>query len=141
MDFRDFENVKHQIGACGAWCGSCVVGNGVLKKLTKKYQEMIDAYGLREWGPKDLDYDEFAKGVRSIQAMPSCPGAGRAEVERTVRSGPAPQPRACENAPSAGQVIIAAIERSLTLCGQERLRLVFYSGKSPQAVMTPLRNG
>jgi len=74
MDLEDFENVKHQIGSCGAWCGSCVVGNGVLKQLTKKYQEMIDAYGLREWGPKDYDYAEFAKGLKSIRSMSLCPG-------------------------------------------------------------------
>ena len=74
MDMEDFENVRHQIGSCGAWCGSCIVGNGVLKQLTKKYQEMTDAYGLQEWGPKDFDYGEFAKGLQSIQAMPSCPG-------------------------------------------------------------------
>jgi hypothetical protein len=74
VDMGDFENVRHQIGSCGAWCGSCVVGNGVLKELTKKYQEMIDAYGLREWGPGDFDYAEFAKGLQSIQAISSCPG-------------------------------------------------------------------
>ena len=74
MDMEDLQNVRHQIGSCGAWCGSCVVGNGVLKHLTKKYQEMTDAYGLQEWGPKDFDYGEFAKGLQSIQAMPSCPG-------------------------------------------------------------------
>jgi hypothetical protein len=74
VDLEDFENVRNQIGSCGAWCGSCVVGNGVLKELTKRYHEIINAYGLREWGPGDLDYAEFAKGLQSIQTMPSCPG-------------------------------------------------------------------
>jgi hypothetical protein len=77
MDLRDFESVKHQVGYCGAWCGSCVVGNGVLRQLTRKYKDMLDAYGLRGWGPKDFDYDAFAKGLESIQAMPSCPGCLR----------------------------------------------------------------
>jgi hypothetical protein len=85
LDLADFENVKHQVGSCGLWCGSCVVGNGVLKLLTKKYEELTEAYGLREWGPKDFDYAEFAKGLRSIRAMPSCSGCrkggGRKDCE------------------------------------------------------------
>jgi len=70
----DFELVKNQIGFCGIWCGSCVVGNGTLRELTKRYAEMIKAYGLKEWGPKDFDYQEFARGLESIQAMSLCPG-------------------------------------------------------------------
>jgi hypothetical protein len=85
MNLKDFENVKYQIGCCGAWCGSCVVGNGVLKQLTMKYHEMTDAYGLREWGSNNFDYEEFEKGLQSIQAMPSCPGCrkggGREDCE------------------------------------------------------------
>ncbi len=69
-----FELVKNQIGFCGIWCGTCVVGNGTLRELTKRYAEMIEAYGLKEWGPKDFDYQEFSKGLESIQAMPLCPG-------------------------------------------------------------------
>jgi len=69
-----FENVKDQIGCCGIWCGSCVVGNGALREITKGYAEMIEAYGLEEWGLKDLDYEELAKGLESIQTTPLCPG-------------------------------------------------------------------
>ena len=69
-----FENVKDQIGCCGIWCGSCVVGNGALREVTKGYAEMIEAYGLEEWGLKDLDYEELAKGLESIQTTPLCPG-------------------------------------------------------------------
>jgi len=70
----DFERVKDQIGFCGIWCGSCVVGNGALRELTKRYADMIEAYGLKEWVPKEFDYREFARGLESIQAMPLCPG-------------------------------------------------------------------
>jgi len=67
----------------------------VLKELTKRYQEIIDAYGLREWGPQDFDYGEFAKGLVSIQAMPSCPGRGNGTanncVERTRKTAPITQ--------------------------------------------------
>ena len=66
-DISAYENVKDQIGFCGIWCGSCVVGNGTLRKLTKKYKETVTAYGLPEWAPKDFDHAEFSQGLTSIQ--------------------------------------------------------------------------
>jgi hypothetical protein len=74
MNAESFENVKNQIGFCGIWCGSCVIGNGALRELTKRYEEVIKRYGLKEWGPKDFDFKEFKKGLASIQAMPLCQG-------------------------------------------------------------------
>jgi hypothetical protein len=74
MRAKPFLNVKNQIGFCGIWCGSCIVGNGVLKELTKNYQELIEKYGLEEWAPKDFDFKEFKKGLVSIQNIPLCPG-------------------------------------------------------------------
>ena len=69
-----FDNVKNQIGACGIWCGSCVAGNGELNILTQKYAKIIKDYGLEQWAPKDFDFEEFKKGLDSIQKMPLCPG-------------------------------------------------------------------
>ena len=69
-----FENVKDQIGFCGIWCGSCVAGNGTLRELTRRYEKTIKAYGLKEWAPDNFDYEEFSKGLASIQEMPLCPG-------------------------------------------------------------------
>jgi len=74
LKVRTFENVKNQIGFCGIWCGSCVVGNGVLRELTKGYEKIIKSYGLEEWAPKDFDFKQFIKGLASIQAIPLCPG-------------------------------------------------------------------
>ncbi len=74
MTDKRFENVKDQIGFCGIWCGSCVVGNGALRELTKRYEQVIQAYGLQEWGPKDFDFKEFKKALSSIQSMPLCQG-------------------------------------------------------------------
>jgi len=71
---KAFENVKNQIGYCGLWCGSCIVGNGTLKELTKRYDELIKGYGVNEWGAKDFDGKEFMKGLASIQTLPTCPG-------------------------------------------------------------------
>jgi hypothetical protein len=77
MGLTDFENVKGQIGYCGIWCGSCVVGNGVLSEVARRYGKVTEAYGLREWGPKELDYDTFLKGLRAIQSLEACPGCRR----------------------------------------------------------------
>lgn len=91
MTSNAFETVKNQIGFCGIWCGSCVVGNGALKAITQKYEEVISNYGLKEWGPKDFDFQEFTKGLESIQAIPGCNGClkgdGRTDCEmRTCAS-------------------------------------------------------
>ena len=69
-----FENVKDQIGFCGIWCGSCVAANGTLRELSRRYEETITAYGLREWAPDTFDFEEFMKGLAAIQEMPLCPG-------------------------------------------------------------------
>ena len=106
---KSFENVKNQIGFCGIWCGSCVAGNGALRELTKKYEEIIEGYGLKEWAPKDFDFNEFMKGLASIRDMPLCQGClkgdGRQNCEmRTCASNKnitdcseCDQPMGCKN--------------------------------------------
>jgi len=74
VEAKAFENVKNQIGYCGLWCGSCVVGNGTLKELTKRYEHIIRGYGVHDWGAKDFDSKEFMKGLASIQSLPICQG-------------------------------------------------------------------
>ena len=69
-----FENVKGQIGFCGIWCGSCVVGNGTLRELTKRYEKIIRDHGLEGWGAGGFDFKEFGKGLASIGNLPLCPG-------------------------------------------------------------------
>jgi hypothetical protein len=74
MGVKSFEDVKNQISYCGIWCGSCVVGNGALRELTRRYEEIVENYGLDGWAPDDLDYKEFSRGLSSIQSMPLCEG-------------------------------------------------------------------
>jgi len=74
LDAKPFENVKNQIGYCGLWCGSCIVGNGTLKELTKRYEMLIKGYGVDKWGAKGFDGKEFTKGLASIQTIPVCSG-------------------------------------------------------------------
>ena len=73
---KAFENVKNQIGYCAIWCGSCVVGNGALKELTKRYEHIVDGYGLDEWGAQEQGFDgeELMKALKAIQNIPICPG-------------------------------------------------------------------
>ncbi len=109
MTTEPFDNVKNQIGYCGIWCGSCVAGNGALRKLTKMYEEVIKGYGLEEWAPKDFDFKEFTKGLASIQTIPLCPGClkggGRENCEMKACASnknindcsECDQPTACKN--------------------------------------------
>jgi len=60
---ESFEGVRGQIGYCGIWCGSCVVGNGALRELTRRYEELVRAYGLEGWAPGNFDFGEFKKGL------------------------------------------------------------------------------
>jgi len=71
-----FENVKHQIGFCGIWCGSCLGGNGAILELTRKYEQLIKRSqpALEKWAPKEFDFNGFMKGLTCIQAMPLCLG-------------------------------------------------------------------
>lgn len=109
MRSEAFENVRNQIGFCGIWCGSCVVGNGALRELTKRYGEIVRKYGLAEWAPKDFSFEEFTKGFVSIQAISQCSGCrkggGRDDCEmRTCALGKGmsdcsecDQPEMCKN--------------------------------------------
>ena len=109
MDIQPFNNVKHQIGFCGIWCGSCAVGNGALMRLTKGYEGVIDGYGLEGWAPRDFDFEEFKKGLSSIRAIPPCKGClkggGRPDCEMRACASEqnlsdcseCEQPTSCEN--------------------------------------------
>jgi hypothetical protein len=88
VEAKAFENVKNQIGYCGLWCGSCIVGNGVLKELTKKYEHLISGYGIDEWGAKDFDGEEFMKGLASIQTLPTCQGCLKGGGNETCKIRP-----------------------------------------------------
>jgi thiol-disulfide isomerase/thioredoxin len=76
MKAKAFDNVKSQIGYCAIWCGSCVVGNGALKELTKEFNHIIESYGVDKWGAEDQGFDgqELMQTLKSIQDIPVCPG-------------------------------------------------------------------
>jgi hypothetical protein len=69
-----YNRVKDQIGYCGIWCGSCVVGNGTLQQLTTGYEDVIKNYDLENWAPGTFDFKEFLKGLAAIKATPLCAG-------------------------------------------------------------------
>ena len=76
MEAKAFENVKNQIGYCAIWCGSCVVGNGTLKELTKRYAHIIEDYGIDKWGANEQGFNGqgFMKSLQAIQKIPICRG-------------------------------------------------------------------
>ena len=74
MERGHLERVMPQIGRCGIWCGSCVVGNGALMELARRYRDMVDSHGLEHWGAEGFDYAEFAKGLALISELEVCPG-------------------------------------------------------------------
>lgn len=74
MNREHLERVLPQIGRCGIWCGSCVVGNGALMELARRYRALAESHGLEHWGAKGFDYDEFAKGLECISSLEACPG-------------------------------------------------------------------
>jgi hypothetical protein len=69
-----FDNVKEQIGHCGLWCGSCAVGNGTIRDLARRLEKLTKDYGIREWGPCEIDYTRFHKDLRLIHDQPLCAG-------------------------------------------------------------------
>ncbi len=51
MKTTAFDRVKDQVGCCGIWCGSCIVGNGIHGRVFKRstplgYSYRIDSAGL-----------------------------------------------------------------------------------------------
>ncbi len=74
-----FENVRDQIGCCGIYCGSCVMGNGVLRELTARYRRVLDDYSFEEWAPAGFDFSEFMKGLSAIVEIPLCHGCQKGD--------------------------------------------------------------
>jgi hypothetical protein len=109
-NLEGFDNVKAEMGACSIWCGSCAVGNGTLRELTRRFEELTVVYGLREWAPSEFRYEEFSQGLASIRDMGLCPGCvrGGGREDCVIRAcasrlglddcGLCPESAACEHA-------------------------------------------
>ena len=74
METKPFDNVENQIGFCGIWCGSCPAGNGSVIELTRRYEETVKKNQLEKWAPRDFDFEEFMKGLASLQKVSLCSG-------------------------------------------------------------------
>ena len=87
MEPKPFDNVENQIGFCGIWCGSCAAGNGSVVELTRRYEEVVKKNRLEKWAPKDFDFNEFMKGLASLQKVSLCSGClkGGGNLACTIR--------------------------------------------------------
>ena len=84
MDRSSFENVKGQVGHCGLWCGSCVVGNGLLAEMTSQYERVACGHGVQEWVLKEKGKD-FVEALETIKKVPICPGCLKGGGDDTCR--------------------------------------------------------
>jgi hypothetical protein len=132
---KPFEAVKHQIGYCGIWCGSCVAGNGALRELTGRFADVIGNYGLEEWVPPCFDFKEFSKGLESIEDMPLCGGCRSGDgspdcpmrlcaidrgVEDCIECG---QHEVCGNTERFEKMRTGAVGAGLVYCSSRRKRI------------------
>jgi hypothetical protein len=113
MHTESFQNVKHQIGFCGIWCGSCAVGNGALREVTKRYAQMIKAYGLPEWGPREVDFEGFTSALMSIQAMPLCQGCRKGDGKPNCEFRACASSKKVEDCSECGQSAVCANSEAL----------------------------
>ena len=60
---------------CGIYCGACELGNGTVKDLAHKLQELIARYDIAEWAEYAglENYEVFAKGLGWFTQC-DCPG-------------------------------------------------------------------
>jgi hypothetical protein len=93
MPERPFDNVKNQIGYCGLWCGSCIVGDGALAELTDRYRGLIAGYGIDDWGATGFDSRGFMKGLECIATLPICVGCRKGGGNEACRIRPCAQSR------------------------------------------------
>jgi len=49
------------------------VGNGLLAEMTRMYETVVCGHGVHKWGLKEKGED-FVAALRSIEAIPVCPG-------------------------------------------------------------------
>ena len=84
MDRSSFENVKGQVGHCGLWCGSCIVGNGLLAEMTLQYERVACGHGVHKWVLKEKGED-FVNALHNIENVPGCPGCLKGGGDDTCR--------------------------------------------------------
>lgn len=86
-----YENVRSQIGCCGIWCGSCAVGNGTMRELTIRLEEVLRSHGLKHWAPEDLDYAGLERALAVVRRVATCTGCrkggGRDDCEMRICCG------------------------------------------------------
>lgn len=84
MDRSAFDNVKGQVGPCGLWCGSCIVGNGLLAEMTAQYERVACGHGVHKWVLKEKG-EAFVEALNTIKEVPVCRGCLNGGGDDTCR--------------------------------------------------------
>ena len=84
MDLSSYENVRGQVGHCGLWCGSCIVGNGLLAEMTSQYERVACGHGVHKWVLKEKG-EAFVEALGNIKNVPVCPGCLKGGGDDTCR--------------------------------------------------------
>jgi hypothetical protein len=84
MDRSSYENVKGQVGHCGLWCGSCIIGNGLLAEMTAQYERVACGHGVHKWVLKEKG-EAFVEALGEIKKVPICPGCLKGGGDDTCR--------------------------------------------------------
>ena len=82
---KAYKNVKEQIGYCGLWCGSCAVGNGAISQLSKQLKQMVTSYGVKSWGPEDINYDDLITALSTLESKIDCKGCRKGGGNETCK--------------------------------------------------------
>ena len=88
MDSKQHRRVRGQIGTCGIWCGSCVVGSGALMAVAGRLRTMVESHGLEAWGAEGFDYGAFTRALACVSDLEPCPGcrAGGGQEDCPMRA-------------------------------------------------------
>jgi hypothetical protein len=138
MNAKHFDNVKDQIGYCGLWCGSCIVGNGALRELTRRYEALIKGYGVDKWGAKDFDAQKFLKGLKGIQSIAVCRGCLKGGGNEACRIRPCASARKVSDCEECGRRRKCRNHeaRMKVRAGARKVGMLMKTGKGSAAALT-----
>lgn len=75
-DLTAYINVKSPAGCGGSYCGSFVVGNGAVRDLASRFEQVLSGCDFLNRAPKTFDYDAFDVDPHRPASVLFAPGSG-----------------------------------------------------------------